>query len=129
MAAPLSEDLRIRVIRSVVENGLSYHAAARRFEVSANCVMLWVREYRRSGRTHAKPCGGDRRSGRIEAQAEFLLSAIEKDPGLTLAELRQRLVDERGERFAISTVHEFFRRHGVTYKKRRRTPANNNGKT
>ena len=31
--------------------------------------------------------------------------------------------EPRGETFAISTIHDFYRRHGVTFKKRRRTPA------
>ena len=35
-----------------------------------------------------------------------------------LAELRERLIEERGETFAISTVHGFYRRHGITFKKR-----------
>ena len=34
------------------------------------------------------------------------------------AELAARLEAEHGERFAPSTVHRFFRRHGVTRKKR-----------
>jgi hypothetical protein len=37
-------------------------------------------------------------------------------PDITLAELRARLVDERGEAFAISTIHDFYRRHGITFK-------------
>ena len=71
----------------------------------------------------------DPHSGRIEAQADFLKAAIEETPDVTLAELREHLIDERGETFAISTIHEFFRRHGISYKKRPRTPANRNART
>ena len=71
-----------------------------------------------SGQTAAKQRGGDRRSGRIEAQADLLLGAIEQTPDITLAELRERLIKERGEAFAISTIHDFYRRRGVTYKKK-----------
>ncbi len=39
--------------------------------------------------------GGDRRSGRIEAQAGFLLGQVERRPDVTLAEL-QALPFERG---------------------------------
>ena len=66
---------------------------------------------------------------RIEAQAGLLLSAIEDTPDITLAELRERLIEERGETFAISTIHDFYRRHGVTFKKRRRMPANRSAMT
>ena len=77
--------------------------------------------------------GGRRRSraaatavpaGRIEAQADLLMRAIEETPDITLMELREKLIAERGESFAISTLHAFYRRHEVTFKKRLPTPAN-----
>jgi transposase len=122
MAQYLSEDLRIRVIRAV-DGGMSRNAAARRFGVSIASAVRWMAEYLRTGRTAPRPRGGDRRSGRIEAQADLLLGAIEETPDITLAELRERLIVERGETFAISTIHDFYRRHDITFKKRRRTPA------
>lgn len=128
MAQYLSEDLRVRVIRAV-EGGMSRNGAARHFGVSIASAVRWMDEYLRTGRTAPKPRGGDRRSGRIEAQADFLMTAIEETPDITLAELRDRLVDERGETFAISTIHEFFRRHGISHKKRPRMPASRNAMT
>ena len=116
MAQSLSEDLRIRVIRAV-EGGMSRNAAARHFGVSISSAVRWMDDYLRTGRTAPRPTGGDQRSGRIEAQHDFLMGAIEEAPDITLAELRDRLLEERGERFAISTVHEFFRRHGISLKK------------
>ena len=127
MAQYLSEDLRLRVIRSV-EGGMSRNQAARHFGVSIASAVRWMDEYLRTGRTAPKPRGGDRRSGRIEAQHDFLMASIAKEPDITLAELRDRLIDERGERFALSTIHDFFRRHGISFKKRRRMPANRNAK-
>jgi transposase len=122
MAQYLSEDLRIRVIRAV-EGGMSRNAAARRFGVSIASAVRWMEAYLQTGRTAPRPRGGDRRSGRIEAQADLLLGAVAEMPDITLAELRERLIAERGETFAISTIHDFFRRRAVTYKKRPRTPA------
>ncbi len=122
MAQYLSEDLRIRVIRAV-EGGMSRNAAARRFGVSIASAVRWVDTYLRTGRSAPKQRGGDRRSGRIEAQSELLMRAIEETPDITLAELREHIIAEQGERFAISTIHDFFRRHGVTFKKRQRMPA------
>ena len=126
MAKYLSEDLRIRVIRAV-ESGMSRNAAARRFGVSIASAVRWMAAYLETGQTAPKPRGGDRRSGRIEAQSDLLMSAIEETPDITLAELRQRLIDARGETFAVSTIHDFYRRHGVTFKKRRRMPVSRIG--
>lgn len=123
MAQYLSEDLRIRVIRAV-EGGMSRNAAARRFGISIASAVRWMDAYLRTGRTAPKPRGGDRRSGRIEVQHDFLMAVIRETPDITLAELRVRLINERGETFAISTIHGFFRRHGVSFKKRRRMPVN-----
>jgi transposase len=100
-----------------VEAGMSRNAAARRFGVSIASAVRWMDEYLRTGRTAPKPRGGDRRSGRIEAQAELLMAAIEETPDITLAELRERLIAVRGERYALSTIHDFYRRHGITFKK------------
>jgi transposase len=126
MAKYLCEDLRIRVIRAV-DGGMSRNAAARRFGVSIASAVRWMAAYLQTGQTAPKPRDGDRRSGRLEAQADLLMSAIEATPDITLAELRQRLIDERGETFAISTIHDFYRRHDVTFKKRRRMPASRTG--
>jgi transposase len=128
MAQYLSEDLRIRVIRAV-EGGMSRNGAAAGFGVSIASAVRWMDVYLKTGRTTAKPRGGDRRSGRIEAQADLLLGAIEDSPDITLAELRERLIEERGETFAISTIHGFFRRHDITFKKRPRMPASRTVRT
>ena len=127
MGRYLSDDLRVRVIRAI-DGGLSRRAAAERFGVSVSSAIRWMGDYLSEGRSHPKPHGGDQRSGRIEAQADFLMEAIEQTPDITLAELRDRLIEERGETFALSTLHGFFRRHGVSYKKRLRTPANRRAK-
>ena len=128
MAQYLSADLRIRVIRAV-EAGMSRSAAARRFGVSIASAVRWMDAFLRTGRTSPKPRGGDRRSGRIEAQAELLLAAVRETPDITLAELRQRLIAERRESFALSTIHAFYRRHGITFKKRPRTPVSRSVRT
>ncbi len=77
MAQYLSEDLRIRVI-GAIEGGMSRNGVARRFGVSIASAVRWMEEYLRTGRTAPKPRGGDRRSGRIEAQADLLMRTIEE---------------------------------------------------
>jgi transposase len=65
------------------------------------------------------PSGGDRRSGRIEAQRDYLRGLIGRTPDITLLEIQERLIQNCGERFSVSVLWRFFDRHGVTFKKDR----------
>ena len=77
----LSDDLRKRVVEAVVLGGLSRNAAARRFGVSIASAVRWVTRYKTTGRISPSPSGGDRRSGRIEAQRDYLLGLVRRTPG------------------------------------------------
>jgi transposase len=118
MAKPLSEDLRIRVIRAV-EGGMSRRAAAERFGVSPASAVRFVRDWRESGATSAKPQGGDQRSHRIEAHREVILGAIQAKPDLTLTEIADMLASKLGASFAPSSIWRFLDRHAITFKKNR----------
>jgi len=118
MGSPLSEDLRVRVIRAV-EKGSSRRQAAGRFGVSVSSAIRWVDEWRQSGRTTALAQGGDQRSGRIEAEADFLLAQIEQRPDITLAELQSKLREERGLSAGIGSLWRFFDRRAISFKKNR----------
>ena len=112
----LSDDLRERVVEAVVLGGLSRNAAARRFGVSIASAVRWVTRYKTTGQVSPSPLGGDRRSGRIEAQRDYLLGLIRRTPDLTLLEIQERLIQNCGERFSVSVLWRFFDRHGVTVK-------------
>lgn len=118
MGSPLSEDLRVRVIQAVEEEGASRRQAAERFGVSVSSAIRWVGEARQSGRTAALAQGGDQRSHRIEAEADFLLACIAATPDVTLAELQEKL-RERGVAVGIGTVWRFFDRRDISFKKNR----------
>ncbi len=117
MARYLSEDLRVRVIQAV-EAGTSRRQAAARYGESVSSAIRWVREWGATGRTSPKRRGGGRRSGRIEAQAGFILGQVEQRPDVTLAEL-QALLCERGVAVGIGTLWRFFERRGISFKKNR----------
>ena len=117
MVKSLSDDLRVRVVEAV-EAGASRRQAAARFGVSVSSAIRWVRRWRDRGEVRARPQGGDRRSGRIEAQAGFLLGQVDQRPDVTLAEL-QTLLHERGVTVGIATVWRFFERRGFSFKKNR----------
>ncbi len=71
--SPLSNDLRQRVIE-VIDRGLSCRQAAERFGVSASSAIRWLDRLKKQGDVAAKRQGGDRKSGRIEAEAAFLIA-------------------------------------------------------
>jgi len=118
----LSDDLRERVVKSVVEHGLSRNGAAARFGVSIASAVRWVKRFETTGEISPTPTGGDRRSRRIEAHRDYLLGLIRRTPDITLLEIEHRLIKNCGERFSSSVLWRFFDRHGVTVKKRPRTP-------
>ncbi len=119
MARALSVDLRDRVV-AAIGGGLSRRQAAVRFGVSAASAVRWQQLAAQHGTPKPQQQGGDRRSGKIEAYADLILSAYETMPDITLAEL-QALLADRGTQVALGTIWRFFDRRGITRKKRRRT--------
>ena len=108
-------DLRERVV-AVIYGGLSRRQAAARFEVSVSSAIRWHALARRTGDATPRRQGGDRRSGRIEAHADVILSVVSKQPDITLAELRE-LLTGYGVSVGIATVWRFFARRKITLKK------------
>jgi transposase len=127
MSKALSLDLRTRVL-AAVHAGASHREAAARFGVSAASVSRWRALEREQGDARPGPLGGDRRSGRIEAQAPLILALIAATPDATNDELRVALAD-RGHRFGYGTLQRFFRRHRITRKKRPAMPASRIART
>ena len=128
MTRPLSLDLRQRVI-GAISAGQSCRAAAARFGIAPSMAVKWHRLWRETGSVTPRAQGGDKRSGRIEALGPAIFSMVEAAAHITLAEIVERLEAEHGERFAPSTVHRFFRRHGWTFKKSRATPPSRSAPT
>jgi transposase len=125
----LSEDLRERVVEAVVVDGLSRNAAAKLFKVSIASAVRWVKQFETTGDVSPRPSGGDRRSGRIEAHHDYLMGLIRRTPDITMLEIQERLIRNCGERFSVSVLWRFFDRHGVTFKKRARTPPSSSART
>lgn len=127
MARPLSMDVRCRVIEAI-EQGVSRREAAERFGVSPASAIRWRAEQQASGDFAPKKQGGDRRSAKIEAEADFLLGEVDKAPDVTLAELKSKM-ETRGVGVSIGALWRFFDRRRVTFKKKQRTPPNRSGTT
>jgi len=126
---PLSLDLRERVVTAIREGNMSCRAAARQFKVSYASAIRWAQAMRERGSFAPLTMGGDTRSRRVEAHADYLLRLHRQEPDLTLAEICARLERARGEKVSPSMIWRFFDRHDITYKKSRRMRASRTART
>ena len=117
MPAPLSPDLRRRVVRAV-EQGSSIRQAARRFEVSPSAAINLLRRLRTTGRIEPERVGGHRRPA-LAAHVDLIRALVEAQPRITLAELQTRLSQRGAPRVSPSTLWTTLRRLGLSHKKTR----------
>jgi transposase len=117
MPKPFSQDLRDRVIDAVQRGELSRRAAARRYEISESIAIKWLERVERDG--SREPVGhGGHRASKLMPHREFLEAARAEKSDVTLQALCDRLLSERGAKADTSMMCRFFRRIGVTFKKR-----------
>ena len=117
MSAPLSQDLRRRVV-GAVEGGSSARAAARRFEVSASAAIKLVRRVRETGSAAPARSGGRRRP-LLAGHEDLLRELAAAKPGVTLAELQAALAGRGIAAGSLTTIWSALRRLGLRHKKRR----------
>lgn len=115
MPAPISMDLRLRIVRAV-ERGSSIREAARRFAVSPSAAIKLMQRVRATGSAAPARYGGHRRPvlASREADLKRLVAAM---PDITLAELQTELQRRCGVRAGLSTIHTTLRRIGLRHKK------------
>lgn len=125
MARAYSLDLRKRVVASV-SNGLSTHQAARQFSIGVATVGRWYRAWRDEQRLEPGRQGKPKRS-KLDPYEAFILGLIETaDRDITLNEIAERLASEHAVHTCVSALHGFFKKRGITYKKRRLRRASKN---
>jgi transposase len=111
--APLSLDLRMRIVAAYLQGEGSYQEIAERFDVSKPLVGKLVRQHRRSGSLE----NGLHRRGRkrllTAEQLDALARHIAEHPDATVLE-RQRALNLPG---CLQTVWAACRRLGARFKK------------
>jgi transposase len=117
MPAPISNDLRERIVRAV-ESGSSMREAARRFAVSPSTAIKLMRRVRATGSAAPARYGGYRRP-LLEPHEAELHKLVALTPDITLADLQAELQRRLGIVTALSTIHYAFRRIGLRHKKSR----------
>jgi transposase len=110
-----SNDLRELVVGEVA-GGASRRSAALRFKVSASSAIRWVERHAETG--SVSPQRTRKPRSPLEPHASWLLELIAKEPDLTLAEIAQQLLAQRGVPSTDSSIDRFFKRHKVSFKKK-----------
>jgi transposase len=116
MAAPLSEDLRQRIVAAVA-GGSSIRGAATRFAVSPSAAIKLLQRVRRTGSLKPGQIGGYRRPA-LEAHEATVRALVAARPDLTLAEIQAELAARHGVAVCVTTIHMTLHRLGLRFKKR-----------
>src|ERR1700722_9941184 len=117
MPKAYSQDLRDRVIDAVERGEMSRRAAARRYAISESVAIKWLERVERDG--SREPVGhGGHRASKLMPHLDFLQAARSGKSDITLQGLCDRLLSERGVKADTSMMSRFFRRIGITLKKR-----------
>lgn len=119
MARAYSDDLGGKVLEAM-GTSLSTHAAARRFGIGLATAVVWARRLRENGETSARYSGG-RHGSRLDAHREFVEVMIESRKDVTPGEMVVRLSDERELTVGRTTLSDWLRKRGWTFKKRPHT--------
>lgn len=111
-----SQDIRVRVARAVAE-GQSRRAAAQRFAVSASSAVRWAARAAEHGEPKAHKVGRPAGKGPLSNHLDFLVTAVEETPDITMPELAERLLQARGIAAHAASLSRLLCRAGFTYKK------------
>lgn len=128
MARPYSMDLRKRVVAAVKEEGLSRHEAAARFGVAISTAINWVKRFEERGSVEADRIGGHKPKKIAGDHADWLRQRCREKP-FKLRGLVQELAAERGLIVDYHSVWDFVHDEGLSFKKRRWSPASGIART
>src|SRR5918993_59891 len=115
MTAPLSQDLRQRIVR-MVDAGSSIRTAAKRFEVSPSSAIKLMRRVRQTGSTAPAQIGGYRRP-LLEKHTDVLRAIVTGKAGITLREIQAALAARGIDVKALSTIADMLHRLALSQKK------------
>ena len=104
MPAPLSVDLRQRVIAAYQAKEGSQQQLAERFKVSLSFVRDLTRRYRQSATLEPKPHGGGAVAKLGAAQLPVVKALVEAQPDALLKELCERCTEKTAVYVSVSTM-------------------------
>ena len=126
MGRPYSLDLRERVVAAMAA-GTSGREAAKQYDIGKSTALRWARRTRETGSPQAKPMGGKRPFALAE-QREWIVARLTEKRDLTLRALLSE-VTARGAKASYFALWNLVDRAGLSFKKKRCTPASRIGLT
>jgi transposase len=122
-----SQDLRERVMRAV-DGGLGVYAAAPLFGVSVSYIYKALGRRRSTGETTVRAQRGHQAPA-LAAYHTAIMDRVASHPDETIDELRAWLLNSHGVSASTGGMWNTLDRLGLTFKKRRSTPASRSGPT
>lgn len=118
MPAPLSVDLRQRVIAAYPAKEGTMRQLAERFKVSLSFVRDLSRHYRETGAVEPKPHGGGAVAKLGTSHLPIVKALVTAQPDALLAELCERFAQKTGVNVSVSTMHRAVQSLELSVKKK-----------
>lgn len=125
MPGSLSNDLRIRAVKTWLAGEKSQEDVAMLFHIGVATLRRWTTSYRKSGTVAPKRADHSNHPKKLNEEAlQFLRGLLDVGCDATDEELADRLREEKGVHVSRQTVNRAVNRMGYTRKKRRSLPQN-----
>jgi len=103
----------------MILSGSSCRAAARHFGVGESTAIRLKRRYVECGTIEPKR-GGRLGRGKLEGLRDYILELVASKPDLTLREISNKILEEKGVKACNASVWLFLSREKLSYKKNSR---------
>jgi transposase len=116
MGKPVSNDLRLRIVRRIA-SGKSRRAAAAQFDVAPSTAVRVQARYAATGSVEPARQGRPKGSGKLAPFSTAILNEVKTRPDITMPDLAAWLAATHGVSVDPSNLSKFLCRHGFSYKK------------
>lgn len=116
MGKPISDDLRLRMVRGIAE-GKSRRAVATQYDVAPSTAVRVQSRFALTGSIAPAQQGRPKGSGKLGPYREAILDKVKAQPDITMPDLAVWLEAAHGVTVDPSNLSKFLCRHGFTYKK------------
>jgi len=118
MPAPLSVDLRQRILTAYEAKEGSQRQLAERFKVSLSFIRDLMRHYRDTGSVQPKPHGGGAVAKLGKEQLPIIEALVKAQPDALLTELCERFAGQTGVEVSLSTMQRVVCQLSLSVKKK-----------